>query len=84
MTAARLLLRECFVFAARRGRAGNGLGPDGARALAEALKENTSLTTLDVGCAYVVARALLMADQCALVPSAVMLFGILLRAAVLH
>eukprot|EP00965_Chrysotila_dentata_P012428 409004-Pleurochrysis_carterae.AAC.1 len=84
MTAVRIPLRDYLVFAARRGRAENDLGPDGWRALAEALKENTSLTTLYVGCAYVVARALLTADQCAIVPSAVMLFGSLRRAAVLR
>eukprot|EP00965_Chrysotila_dentata_P106010 3500899-Pleurochrysis_carterae.AAC.1 len=48
LTAVRLPLRDCCVFAARRGRADNGLGPDSAKALAEALKENTSLTTLYV------------------------------------
>eukprot|EP00965_Chrysotila_dentata_P017946 596231-Pleurochrysis_carterae.AAC.1 len=68
MTAVRLPLLDCYVFAARRGRAGNQFGPDGARALAEALKENTSLTTLNVKGAYVVARALLMAYQCAILP----------------
>eukprot|EP00965_Chrysotila_dentata_P106276 3509694-Pleurochrysis_carterae.AAC.1 len=62
MTAARLPLRDCNVFALPPGRAGTDLGPDGARALAEALKENTTLTTLDVRGAYVVARALLITD----------------------
>eukprot|EP00965_Chrysotila_dentata_P041153 1365608-Pleurochrysis_carterae.AAC.1 len=84
MTAARIPLRDCYAFAARRGRADNDIGPDGARALAEALRRNSSLTTLNVRSAYVVARALLMAYQCALIPSAVMLLGSLRRAAVLH
>eukprot|EP00965_Chrysotila_dentata_P018555 617975-Pleurochrysis_carterae.AAC.1 len=35
ITVVRLFLRDYFVFAARRGRADNDLGPDGARALAE-------------------------------------------------
>eukprot|EP00965_Chrysotila_dentata_P160042 5284783-Pleurochrysis_carterae.AAC.1 len=48
MSAARLPLRDYLVFAASRGRAGNHLNSDGWRALAEALKENTSLTTLDL------------------------------------
>eukprot|EP00965_Chrysotila_dentata_P042847 1422077-Pleurochrysis_carterae.AAC.1 len=68
MTAVRLYFCGCYVFAARRGRAVNELGPDDARALAEALKENTSLTILHLEGAYVVARALLMAYQCAILP----------------
>ncbi len=32
--------------------AGNGIGADGAAALAAALKENRTLTTLDVGSEY--------------------------------